>query len=87
MAETPLIGGFPAGKVMATWRHHGSGGRVLLVVSSYQLRITQLQAQIRPMVRELRQAGCTGGQRDRLLERLIPLYDALFTLHDELDLS
>lgn len=58
-----------------------------MLIPAYQLRITQLQAQIRPLARGLRQVGCTGRQREQLLEQLIPLYNTLFALQAELDLN
>lgn len=52
-----------------------------------QERIAQLQAQIQPLVREVVKPCCTGERKEQLLDRLIPLYDALFALQEELDLN
>ncbi|MGC5197641.1 hypothetical protein [Aphanothece microscopica] len=53
----------------------------------YHERITQLQTQIRPLAVQAARRGCSAEQQEELLARLIPLYDALFALQEELDLN
>ncbi len=59
----------------------------LSVMLPYQERMTQLQAQIRPLAREVVKPGCTGKRKEQLLASLIPLYHALVALQEELDLN
>lgn len=56
-------------------------------MTPYQERIDQLQAQIRPLAREVLHPCCSEHQKEKLLEALVPLYDALFALQEELDLN
>lgn len=55
--------------------------------SPYQERIGELRAQLRVMQRQLVELEAEGFLRDRLLQRMRPLYDDLFALHSEFELG
>ena len=53
----------------------------------YAERILEIRSQIRPLVVEVIEPGCSSRCKEQLIKELIPLYLALFSLQEELELN
>ena len=53
----------------------------------YADRVPEIRSQIRPLVAEVLEPGCTSRRKEQLIEELIPLYQTLFSLQEELELD
>lgn len=53
----------------------------------YADRILEIRSQIRPLVTEVIRPGCSSQRKEQLIEELIPLYQALVSLQEELELD
>lgn len=54
---------------------------------AHSARILEIRSQIRPLVEEVLRPGCSEQRKQKLIEELIPLYNTLFALQEELDLN
>jgi len=66
-----------------------SSGRQVgdLLLMPYAERILEIRSQIRPLVVEVIEPGCSSRCKEQLIKELIPLYLALFSLQEELELN
>ena len=53
----------------------------------YADRILEIRSQIRPLAAEVLEPGCPSRRKEQLIEELIPLYQTLFSLQEELELN
>ena len=53
----------------------------------YAARVLNIRSQIRPLVTEALMTGCSSQRQEQIIEELIPLYQALFCLQEELELD
>ena len=49
--------------------------------------VLEIRFQIRPLVAEVLEPGCPSRRKEQLIEELIPLYQTLFSLQEELELD
>lgn len=54
---------------------------------SYTNRMVEIRAQIRPLVLEVLKPGCSFQRKEEIIRQLLPLYEALCALQEELDLN
>ena len=58
-----------------------------LLLMPYADRVLEIRFQIRPLVAEVLEPGCPSRRKEQLIEELIPLYQTLFSLQEELELD
>ncbi|MEB3322555.1 MAG: hypothetical protein VKI81_07000 [Synechococcaceae cyanobacterium] len=63
----------------------GAWGASMVDCDSRQRRVVQLMERIHPLVREASRPDCPPLRRAELLQRLEPLYRALFSIQEEFE--
>jgi hypothetical protein len=58
-----------------------------LLLMPYADRVLEIRSQIRPLAAEVLEPGCPSRRKEQLIEELIPLYQTLFSLQEELELN
>ena len=58
-----------------------------LLLMPYADRVPEIRSQIRPLAAEVLEPGCPSRRKEQLIEELIPLYQTLFSLQEELELD